>query len=131
MSRRSFLNQLLRNDPTLAGLVSNRVFQGGAMTTANTPKPFVVYHIGNNTSEGLSDEHPASRLFFQVYIHDQPGDYVRIDDIGDQVKALLVGKGSPADHIITTRFLERSQDLDDQTLGTIFQYLRFQWVLGG
>jgi hypothetical protein len=129
MSRRSWLYGLLVNDPQLRAIHRGEVFQASALTTANKAKPYLVYHIGNNTSEMLTDDHPASRIFFQVYIHDEPGDYDRIDALGDRVKALLTGQGYPSAFIYTTRFLERSQDLSDETLRTIFQYLRFQWVL--
>jgi hypothetical protein len=131
VSRRSFLFGLLKNDPTLQDMVGDRIFQSSSMTSANVTKPYLVYHIGNNTSENLADDHPASRYFFQVYIYDEEGDYSRVDDIGDQVKLLLMGQGSPEDKIMTTRYLERSQDLNDDTLKAIFNYLRFQWILGG
>lgn len=131
MSRRTFLYSALKNDPTLQGWVGDRIYQSASMTTAQTVKPFIIYHIGNNTSENLAEDHPANRYFFQIYIYDDGGDYTRIDNIGDRVKALLSGASSPQDKIINTRFLERSQDLNDETLRAIFNYLRFQWVLGG
>jgi hypothetical protein len=130
MSRRSFLYDLLVNDPELLASHGGRVYQSSAMLTAKVRKPFMVYHIGNDTSEMLTDTHPAHRIFFQVYIHDEPGDYVRIDDLGDRTKELLAGRVSAQDNIQLTRFLERSQDLKDETFNTIFNYLRFQWVLG-
>jgi hypothetical protein len=107
------------------------MFQGSSMLTADLAKPYIVYHIGNDTSEHLADEHPASRFFFQVYVYDEVGDYTRVDDIGDRIKALLVGQGSPANGIMTTRFLERSQDLIDEVLRAGFNYLRFQWIASG
>lgn len=131
MTRRSWLTNLLKSDTVLAEFHHGRVYQTGAMTTANVAKPFLVYHIGNDTDEQLAENHPAHRIFFQVYIHDEPGDYQQIDKIGDRLKVLLPGQASPTNQIMTTRFLERSQDLSDEVLRTIFHYLRFQWVLGG
>jgi hypothetical protein len=130
MTRRSWLYGLLKNDSVLHSFHGGQVFQSSGMTTANLKKPYLVYHIGNDTSEQLAEDHPAHRIFFQVYIHDEPGDYQKIDDIGDRVKVLLLGQGSPSNQIINTRFLECSQDLSDETLRTIFRYLRFQWILG-
>lgn len=98
------------------------------MVTATTAKPYLIYHLGNNTDENLAEEHPASRFFFQLYVYDEVGDYVQVDAIGDRLKALLTGMGSKADGILTTRFLERSQDLIDEVLKAGFNYLRFQWV---
>lgn len=131
MSRRSFLYELLKSDPQLITMVADRIFQGSSMTTATTPKPYVIYHIGNNTNEQLADDDPRSRYFFQLYVYDEVGDYTQIDAIGDRIRDLLVGQGSPPDKIMTTRFLERSQDLIDEVLQAGFNYLRFQWILSG
>jgi hypothetical protein len=35
---------------------------------------------------------------------------------------------SPADRVITVRWLETSQEFDDKTLGTILRYIRFQAI---
>jgi len=128
MSLRSFLYNTLKADPDVASFVATRIYQSSSMQAANVEKPFLVFHMGNDTNEMLADEHTASRQFFQVYVHDEPGDYQQIEDIVRAVKSALVGKGSPEDGVITTRYLETSQDLDDETLRTIFNYIRFQFI---
>lgn len=129
MSRRSFLYGQLTHSSELQAFVGDRIFQGSSMLTATTPKPYIVYHLGNNTDERLAEDHPASRFFFQLYVYDEVGDYVQIDAIGDTLRTLLTGTGSKAEGIVTTRYLERSQDLIDEKLRAAFNYLRFQWVV--
>lgn len=131
MSLRSWLVGLLEGDPSITDLVGDRIYQASALRTAQMVKPYIVYHLGNDTSEGLSELHLAHRQFLQIWVHDEPGDYDLIDEVGDELKELFTGAGSKVDHVITTRFLERSADFNDQVLGTIFRYLRFQIILGG
>jgi hypothetical protein len=129
MTLRTLLFSTLRANATVDGFVHGRIIQASAMKEATVTKPYIVYHLGNNTNELLADDHPASRQFFQVYIHDEPGDYQQIDAIVLAVKASLVGLGSKPDGLITTRYLETSQDFNDETLRTIFRYIRFQFIL--
>lgn len=130
MSRRQFLYEQLMV-PELRMLHGGRVIQRSALREVPKDKPFVVYNIGNNTDEDLAENHPANRTFFQVYIHGDKGTYAPLDDLGDLIRDRLRGSMSPPEKIITTRFLERSQDLSDDVLHTIYNYLRFQWILSG
>lgn len=137
MSLRSWLVATVKADAelkTLLGITDGsptRFYQGGGLRTAELVKPYLVYHMGNDTSELLSELSLAGRQFLTIYIHDEYGDYQLIDDIGNRLKALLQGAGSAVDNVILTRYLERSQDLSDETQNTIFRYLRFQLILGG
>jgi len=96
--------------------------------------PFLVYKLGNETWEELSEESLASRQFFQVWVHDfsdqAVADYMLIDEVIRALKQQLVNASSAADGVITIRFLEVSQDLNDETLNTVMKYVRFQAVLG-
>lgn len=110
-----------------------RVIQQGSVLTAQQVKPYLVYHFGNNTDEGMSDEDGVNfspnRQFMQVFIHVPQGDYAPIDDVIPQVKAaLLLGVGKPAD-LVVIRYLETSQDLQDDLLQTFFRYMRFQLIM--
>lgn len=125
---RTWLYQKLVNDPTLEGIFGARMYQGESMTTSVIEKPFLVYTIGNATNELLSeDDDQPQRQFFQIYIHDEPADYTRIDDAIDAVKKLLVNSTDNGD-VINVLYLETSRDLDDETMGTIMRYIRFQAI---
>jgi hypothetical protein len=110
--------------------VGGRVLQQGSALTAQTVKPYLVYHMGNDTDEGMSDEDnfKPNRQFMQVFIHVAQGDYGPIDDIMPQVKAALAsGVGKPND-LIHVQYLETSQDLQDDLLQSFFRYMRFQLI---
>lgn len=128
-AREFVFTTLAKNTDILAKIGDDtRVIQGGSMRTADVPKPYLVYHFGNDTAEDLSETDDSSRQFFQVYIHDEVGDYGQIDDIVKLVVQSFRGKGCPPAGIITTRVLETSQDLRDETLNTIFRYVRLQLI---
>jgi hypothetical protein len=91
--------------------------------------------MGNITSEVLADDEQLvdsdilpNRSFFQIWVHDDPADYDQIDQICHDVIRAIRGQGDPTSGIMTTRYLETSQDLTDATLGTICRYIRFQFV---
>jgi len=105
------------------------VHQGESMLTSQITKPFIVYTIGNSTSENLAEEdYRPERQFFQVYVHDKPADYSRIDDIVKAIKDTLVGQRSLEHSVMIIRHLETSRDLDDSTMKTIMRYIRFQAI---
>lgn len=125
---RTWLQNTLTTHPGLSALVGDRVFQGGSLSSSLTPKPYVVVILGNDTSEGLGEDVDLHRQFFTLYVHDEPGDYSRIDDIVTQLKHALVNAFNKEAGVITVRYLETSRDLDDETLNTILRYIRFQAI---
>lgn len=134
MSVRQWLYETIKDYPALFAFHNGRVLQGESLTTAQVQKPYLVYRLGNDTDENLGGEGATDpqphRTFFQVYVHDTPGDYDQIDAIITELKnAFRAAGGSPANGILAVRYLEVSRDLDDQTLGTILRYVRFQFVL--
>ena len=135
MSARTFIYGLLTATGTpLHTLVEGRVFAKKSMKSSVEEHPFLVYKLGNETWEELSEESLASRQFFQVWVHDfsdqAVADYMLIDEVIRALKQQLVNASSAADGVITIRFLEVSQDLNDETLNTVMKYVRFQAVLG-
>jgi len=113
--------------------VDQRVFAKKTMTSSIEQHPFMVYKFGNNTNEELAEDVDASRQFVQIYIHDyadkETGDYTKIDEIIRWLKQNLRNQSSAEDGVLTTIYLETSQDLDDDTLNTVMKYVRFQLVL--
>lgn len=128
--QREWLRNTLGSIPLLLDFMPiDRMFQGAAMLTANIEKPFLVYIFGNRTNEDLSEDLPTvSRQFLSIYLHDVPADYDRIDKMELAVIHGLNLENSVPDRILTTRYLETSRDLDDQAMGTIYRYLRFQLI---
>jgi len=132
MGRRTWLvNTLGSSAPLVTFIPINRMLQGESLVTAQIAKPFLVYRFGNRTNEALSEELPeVTRQFFSVYLHDVPADYSRIDEMEMALIHALNLSRSAEQGIITTQYLETSRDLDDQALGTIYRYVRFQLITG-
>lgn len=123
---RQFIFDTLQTTP-VANIVGDRVYQQGSLAEAPRFKPFLIYTMGNITDEGMSDPDAfqPSRQFFQVYIHDEVGDYSKIDDLVKIIRDVFLTAGLP-DDVSGLQYLETSRDLDDPTLQTIMRYMRFQ-----
>lgn len=106
------------------------VYQGEAMLKAPSPAefPIAVYRIGNETSENLGAGMTAHRKFFQIYVHDVPADYSRIDALIPSIRD-AVEAAAPSDHVLEIMWRENSRDLNDEFLGSIVRYLRFEAAL--
>lgn len=135
MTARTFVYSCLVGSTELCELIGGienpRVFAKKSMTSSVEDHPYIVYKMGNSTAEGLSERDDPERQYFQVWVHDysdgQTADYARIDSVIRAVKhALAVDPAAPGLWMIN--FLETSQDLNDDTLNTVFRYLRFQII---
>lgn len=129
MSKRTWIyRRLMDNVP----LVEERVFAKKGMTSSIEDTPYIVYKLGYNANEELAETVDAARQFIQVFIHDysdgEVADYMRIDDVIAEVKAAFWLQSSAEDGIIAVKWLETSQDLNDETLNTVFKYVRFQLI---
>jgi len=132
---RQWLYETLVQSSSLAAVLGvelsklpERVVQGESLDTRLITKPYLVYTLGNNTDERLSDEDTASRQFFTIFVHDEPWDYLRVDSIMTVIKTLLIQRQVKLYGILSVIHLEDSRDLDDSTLGTILRYMRFQAI---
>lgn len=112
--------------------VSGRVFAKKTMTSSIERHPYIVYKLGYSTDYELSETKPVNRQFAQVWIHDyhdkDVADYMRIDNIITLIRSSLNNASSAEDGVISCKYLETSQDLNDDTLNTIFRYVRLQLI---
>lgn len=113
--------------------VNARVFAKKSMTSSKEAHPFIVYKLGYNASEELAEDADVNRQFIQIFVHDysdgENGDYVLIDEVIRDVKAAFSLANSPGDGVIAVRYLETSQDMNDETLNTVMKYVRFQIIV--
>lgn len=130
MTAREFIYGTMANSPVINTLVGERIFQQGSLLTAQIEKPYLVYTVGNNTDEGMSDpdSFQPARQFFQVYVHDEVGDYSRIDNIVMNLKLAFL-TATLTDDVCGVQYLEASRDLDDPTTESIMRYVRFQLAM--
>lgn len=61
---------------------------------------------------------------FMIFAHDMPGDYVKIDTMVTALKSLFSDVSDSANNIITSTWLETSEDVRDEDMGTILKYGR-------
>lgn len=134
---RTWLHQRLVNDDELTLLLGRQlgetaedsVFASHSLEGVPRNKPFIVHSMGNDTNEGLSDDSSAHRQFSTIYVHDEGQDYDVIDLVIARLKELLNdAPGSAEFGVITCHYLETSQDLEDDQMGTIVRYARFQII---
>lgn len=136
MTARTFLYSTLTSTPGVTELIGGddpRVFAKKSMTSSIEQHPYVVYKLGNNTNESLSEsDDTVSRQFAQIFVHDhsdgEVADYMRIDQVLAEIKKAFNLASSPEDGVIAVQYLETSQDLDDQTLNTVMKYVRYQLI---
>ena len=125
-------NTLGSSSPLVDFVPVERMLQGESVLSAQIVKPFLVYRFGNKTPEDLAEDMPdVARQFLSIYLHDVPADYSRIDQMEMAVIHSLNLASSRNESVVTTRYLETSRDLDDQALGTIYRYVRFQLIMTG
>jgi len=102
-------------------LVGPRVFEASSVDS-HTMKPFIVIRM--HTSFPVR---PAigARHYAQVWAHDEPGSYLKIDNILKEVRK-AVEAAPPSGEFLEARWIETGVDLRDDGLETITRYCRFQ-----
>lgn len=108
------------------GAASILAFQ--SFKSVPSKKPFVV-NKSSTTQPELKDDGRtiAAHTNFQVWVHDDPGDYLAIDAVLKELKGVI--EDSAGDEtVIRGEWLETSEDLEDSEMGTILRYCRFRVV---
>lgn len=116
MDSRTWLYERLTTDAALTAIVPAASVHGaGSLLVPPDRKPFLIV----NLAPLLRGPFPGVRWQdCTVWAHDEPGSYLRIDNILDQVERVLSPSVSSGDYVQTV-FQGRSQDLTDDALGTI------------
>lgn len=113
--------------------VGDRVVPRRSQDNVQIEKPYIIFGLGNSTSEQLADstadDAEAERQFFQIWIHDEVGSYLKIDRMVEEVKRLLIGQSHVPSRLLTVIYLETSAEFGNETYGTIFRYIRFQAII--
>ncbi len=105
----------------------DRWFGSGA-TTSTPASPFAEIKM----SGWLPGIGPLRRRRLEVWVHDQPGDYDRVDKILEYVRQVLDGaehrKGASGAEIVRCEWKSDSPDLDDDGYGTITRMSAFEII---
>lgn len=103
------------NVPELTDQLPGGLRAGGSLTGPPTKRPFAVYRMNvTNPSLRGDDDVEARDETVEVWVHDDPGSYVRIEAILETVEALL--KASAA---LRCRYNAESAELADDEMKTI------------
>lgn len=123
MDLRKLVVDRLGGDPQITAEVGDRIIQrSGMQLEVPEVKPFIVYHFGVGRATGPSALH-ARMDVAHIWVHDEHGDYYRIDKVLDRVKIVL--ESTPAqENFFEARWLEKSPDLEDPEMKTITRYCR-------
>lgn len=102
-------------------LVGQRIYEASSVDV-HTPKPFVVVrmHTGFPIRPVIGGRHYA-----QVWAHDNPGSYLRIDEILVECRRAIEAHPPDGD-FLEARWIETGVDLRDDGFETVTRYCRFQ-----
>lgn len=111
--------------PVTAIVPSVRIISSGALTGRPNATPFLVVRVMPLTrelAEGVAHSQNA-----EIWAHDQPGSYARIDNVLAAVRAALVGQVA-LPGAVACRWQGDSGDLADDGLGTISRNSAFRCI---
>jgi hypothetical protein len=122
---RQLVYEALMASDELRDEVDNRIFAASNVDYQGK-KPLIVlrshtsFPIARAEGRGL-----GSRTYLQLWVHDKPGSYVRIDKVLSICRKVLEAM-PPQDNFLEATWIESGVDLRDDQMETITRYSRFQ-----
>lgn len=109
---------------------AERWYQMGSID--ETPeKPFGVYRLAM-TQPGVTRRSKYRPTSLEVWVHDTPGSYTRIDEVlnavEDVLDAVIYASAAPTESISAADFVSKSPDLDDTGFRTICKMSSFNII---
>ncbi len=107
-----------------------RIYQMSSVD--ETPElPFIVYRL-SGSGTGVVANHASKPVRLEVWVHDTPGSYTRIDDtlraVEQKFKAVLHASFRAGESISQIAFDSRSPDLDDTGFRSICRMSSFTLI---
>lgn len=114
-------------DAPLMALLPGGIHSARGFDQVPDDKPFLVNRFSTSTPDLMDENKPiAGTQYVWVWAHDEPGSYLRIDDVLDRVKFVMSGRrGTPGSGIHVVRFVGSSDDLFDDQMGTVCRFDRY------
>lgn len=142
MSVRTWAHSHIKTDGAITAIIpSGRILGSAGIQEGMAPprRPFMVIAAGvadpfEGTREpriGGPDSGPRVAMAHRltIWVHNEPGDYETIDNVLALLKTRMLSAGpDPGNNILEARFVQESDDLPDQGLGTITRFSRWQIV---
>lgn len=128
---RELVYQTIANDTQLhaLGLTVDAVSSGDVDSPAE--RPYVVLRWGETTPGVDKDTRRVNSRNLVVWIHDQPGDYTRIDQILKRIRTVLIGlyaAQTSTGWLTGVDWTTDSSDLSDDVTGTIARTSAYQVI---
>lgn len=102
-----------------------RVYQSTSLNAAPHDKPFIMYRQTSDIVRFRGDDSTVVRqVGYMIFAHDIPGDYLRIDSILSRLEFLFGDVEDQAEGVVNSTWLESSDDLRDEDMGTITKFGR-------
>lgn len=108
----------------LTGIPPAQITAAGSLeaTPPVAQRPFIVIRVGPKLRGPFPGVHVHNAA---IWVHDEPGDYGRIDTALEEIRAAIEGSVPEADGV-AARWLGDSQELADDLLGTILRNTTYQ-----
>lgn len=116
----------------LAGtdIPTERWFQAGSVDE-QPEKPFGVFRIAMS-SPGVTARSSSRPVSLEVWVHDNPGDYTRIDGMLNRIEAVfdsvVHASAVEGESISQAQFMSRSPDLNDDGFDTICRMTNYTLI---
>lgn len=132
---RTWLHQGLSGHAPVIALLAEgagSVFQHRSIVRDGVPKlkPFLSHRLGMEQPEIKDDGITVTAsVLGQVWVHDDPGDYMAIDAVLKEVEGFFEhAAGTAGNSLIRAEWLETSEDFADPEMGTILRWCRFRLI---
>lgn len=124
MNRTWFYSRMMGNAALLTDLPGG-IHQSTALAKAPVLKPFAMYRsIADRPGDRGDDVDLTLLETFLVFVHDVPGDYLKIDEVLTKLRDLFVNAKDKSAGVSRCTWLENSEDFRDEDMGTILRYAR-------
>ena len=113
---------------TLVGTDPNqRIFQSTSLDSAPKTFPYILYRATSDVDRLRGDDGDMVRSTgYMIFCHDTPGDYLQIDQMLAELYRLFADTNDPSEGVVRSHWVDLSDDLRDDDLGSITKYARIE-----
>jgi hypothetical protein len=125
-SSRILTYDALRGSADLGLLVGDRIGPASSFNKHNE-RPLVVIRAHTDFPAG---RRVGRREYIQIWAHDEPGDYLRIDQVLKLCRVAIEGivPSAALEDFLEAKWIETGVDLRDDLMESITRYSRFQFT---
>lgn len=121
--------KLSQDTVILAEMAVKDILPGGSAEGRKDDIPFIIFKVGADVPELEGDMRAhASSTFSEIWIHDNPGSYARINRLLSHLKEAIEGPTDSASGGVACTWQGNSPELSDEGYGTIARYISFRMI---